>query len=324
MLVLEQLYFLFLPLDVLNAVSGSGVFFCHVMFPPHSIQFMRKRCQKWTGAHAALMLFVIILHLQEVCFFFVPLKCSNLCLCLAYVRSAYGISGSPGWDVCISMVRHLKFKFINHWSIFLFVCSAHARVSVQPAKCTLKSGSKTQFIDLVKQQSSRKLACETFLKMLFLRHSGKPLNIPSTNNSFLATTGGCPVSCGQSVCNDPCNCLMMALTSPCTSASLGAQVTGFPFWMHLFCGGFYLNHHVIRKNFGVPGSDMQSGCFEPVCCRIFIHAIPVIGTCLCCLYTVQSLENDRSIIAQAISSGAPRFMQNTEIEVELPSVIVNG
>jgi hypothetical protein len=97
-------------------------------------------------------------------------------------------------------------------------------------------------------------SCQLYTQV---RHSGRPLSAPPLNKALLVPV--CPDSCRHSVCVDPCGLIMTALTAPCTSASLGAQVTGLPFWMHLICSSFYLNRHLVRKNFGAPGTDIVEG-----------------------------------------------------------------
>ena len=78
-----------------------------------------------------------------------------------------------------------------------------------------------------------------------------------------------------------------------------------------------------KVNFGVPGSDVWTDCLEPSCCTVCVQLVPGVGSVAACLYTLQHLENDRTLLAQATSTGAPRLLLNTEVAIELPSVLVD-
>jgi len=57
--------------------------------------------------------------------------------------------------------------------------------------------------------------------------------------------------------------------------------------VHLCCSSFCVDHHVIRKNFGVPGGDLSTDCIEPICCQLGMCVIPGIGQIVSCIYTLQ-------------------------------------
>mmetsp|Transcript_4314 Transcript_4314/g.6105 ORF Transcript_4314/g.6105 Transcript_4314/m.6105 type:complete len:349 (-) Transcript_4314:373-1419(-) len=106
------------------------------------------------------------------------------------------------------------------------------------------------------------------------------------------------------VCSDPINCCFLCALCTEESASHGSQTTGLPFWFHYCCGNYFVHHHIIRIQNGVPGSTCWHDCWQPLCCALFWPTVfcPCIS-----YYFAQQIFNEYNVIKQAAKYDQPRL-----------------
>jgi hypothetical protein len=227
------------------------------------------------------------------------------------VRTVYGVRGRPGWDVCAALCP---------CTASCAACQLAAHVAAKGPSPFLPPPN-SRLGPLPRRGSSSALYPSVCSDPCALALTWYP---PRNLRAGSVRVDSDRFSCNRHVFAWSLACVLCgSLTSPCTRAAQGATLTGLPFWAHFFCSSFCLDHHLTRVNFGLPGSDLWLDCYEPCCCRVLIHCLlPGVGTLICCLYTAQTLENDRLLVAQATLVGAPKLMLNSEVTLELPCVTI--
>ena len=156
--------------------------------------------------------------------------------------------------------------------------------------------------------------CATIQQYAHVRSSPQP-ELPPLNDKFKTTKAqrtGCTTR--GSVCNDPMNFLGNAFFSWSESAMLASALLGTPFWVSYLCSNYCATHHFLRKNYGVPGSDLEEDCLEPtVCCACCCCTLVFCPECCCpfatcpAAYFAQQRHNERAVIRDA-GRAAPTLM----------------
>lgn len=152
--------------------------------------------------------------------------------------------------------------------------------------------------------------------------AGPPVaRFPPTNPELSSNFVAMPREWRHCVCLDPCNVLHILMCAQCTSAAHAAAVTGMPAWIFCCYSCYCVNHHIVRMNYGIPGTSQWNDCLEPfLCLGINFAVFPLFVTPLCsCCYFVQMLENERLVIKNAAERGLPKAFLN-KIESEPPSL----
>lgn len=163
--------------------------------------------------------------------------------------------------------------------------------------------------------------CVATQMLSHVRVLGAAPNFPEVNPDLAANYGGLPAQCKECSCMDPCHMLHTLLCCQCESASHLAAATGLPMWLPICYSCYCYNHHIIRRNFGVPGSSMYNDCVEPFfCCWLGLQFVVVFPLIICCCYYTQMLENERMLIKRAAHDGMPRLLLGSSIGADIAAV----
>lgn len=144
--------------------------------------------------------------------------------------------------------------------------------------------------------------------------AGPPDTYPATNDDLTSNFIALPSECRDCVCLDPCNLVHSVLCLQCLSSAHVTAATGLPAWISCCYSSYCLNHHVIRMNYGIPGSTQWNDCLEPcLCFLLFIPPLTIVGITISLCYYTQMAENERVVIKKAAEKGLPRLFLSSKI-----------
>lgn len=137
--------------------------------------------------------------------------------------------------------------------------------------------------------------------------------MPAANEELTSNFVALPSDWKNCACFDPCNCLHTLCCLPCMSSAHLTAATGLPAWISCCYSCYCMNHHILRVNYGIPGTAHWNDCVEPcICASFLIPPLSPVAFLTYCYYT-QMMQNERLAIKQASMRGLPRLLMKSAI-----------